>query len=212
MNQYIYTVQVVRQAMLENPTEDEARIDGEHLAYMQSLMDSSIGIFAGALLLRDSRHLGLVVYQAEHDEAAKAILHNDPAVKNRIMRGRWFPYRIALWNSAATRLEEGQQHYLYFIQPVRPEMLSDESTEFEDKTVTEHFYYLKDLTEKGHFCLVGRSLNEDYSTFGIGVLRASSEADAWAIAENDPAVMHRVMRLELLPFGIAHSSKTYGNK
>jgi uncharacterized protein len=212
MNQYIYTVQVVRQAMLESPTEEEQRIAGEHLAYMQNLMDSGVGIFAGAIQLRDSRHLGLVVYQAENDEAAKAILHNDPAVQNRILRGRWFPYRIALWNPAAAQLEAGQQHYLYSIQPVRPEMVSESSTEFEDKTVTAHFYYLKDLTEKRHFCVVGRTLNADYSTFGIGVLRADSEAEAILIAENDPAIIHRVMRLELLPFGIAHISESYGKR
>ena len=212
MNQYIYTVQVVRQQMFETPTEEEKRIAGEHLAYMQSLMDEGTGIFAGALNLHDSRHFGLVVYQAENDEAAKAILHNDPAVQNRVMRGRWFPYRIALWNADATQLEAGQQHYLYYIQPVRPEMLLDAPTEFESKTVSEHFMYLKDLTEKAVFCIVGRSLNADYSTLGIGVLRAKTEAEAWAIAEADPAIINRVMRLELTPFGIAHISQTYGKE
>jgi uncharacterized protein len=210
MNQYLYTVQVVRQAMFEAATAEESRIAGEHLAYMQSLMDEGTGIFAGALKIWDSRHFGLVVFQAENDDAAKVILHNDPAVQNRIMRGRWFPYRIALWNADAAQLEADQQHYLYYIQPARPEMLLEAPTEFESNTVSEHFMYLKDLTEKGVFSIVGRSLNTDYSTFGIGVLRAKSEAEAWAIGEGDPAIIHRVMRLEVAPFGIAHISKSYG--
>jgi uncharacterized protein YciI len=209
MNQYLYTVQVVRQAMLDTPTEEEQRIAGEHLAYMQGLMNSGIGIFAGGLQVRDSRHFGLMVYQAENDESAKAILHHDPAVKNRIMRGRWFPYRVALWNAGAMHLGTGEKHYLYHIQPVRPEMVQEAPTEFESKTVSEHFMYLKDLTEKGVFCLVGRSLNTDYSTLGIGVLKASSEAEAWAISEADPAIIQRVMRLDLLPFGIAHYNQDF---
>jgi uncharacterized protein YciI len=210
MNQYIYTVQVVRQAMLDSPTEEEQRIAGEHLAYMQGLMNSGTGIFAGGLQVRDSRHFGLMVYQAEDDAAAKTVLHNDPAVHARIMRGRWFPYRIALWNAGAMHLGAGEKHYLYHIQPVRPEMLLEAPTDFESQTVSEHFIYLKGLTEKGVFCLVGRSLNTDYSTLGIGVLKASSEAEAWAIAEADPAIIKRVMRLDLLPFGIAHYSESYG--
>jgi uncharacterized protein YciI len=201
MNQYMYTVQVTRLGMLHHPTEEESRIAAEHIAYMQKLTDDGIGIFGGAMNVRDSRHFGLFIFQAEDDVQARSIIDNDPAVQSRIFRGCLYPYRVALWNSDVARLEAGQ-HYLYLIQAVRPAMVV-ESTEWESQIVGEHFMYLKAQTEKGVFCVVGRTLNSDYSTMGIGVLRASSEAEAWQIAENDPAVINRVMRLDVLPFGIA---------
>lgn len=209
MNQYIYTVQVTRLGMLTNPTEEERDIAGQHLAYMSKLFDDGVAIFGGALAVRDSRHMGLVIFQAEDDEAAKAILHNDPAVKNRMMRGRWFPFRLSLWNEKATKLEEGQQHYIYRIQPVRPEMLSEEFTDFEATTMSEHFLYLKENHEKNIFCLAGPILITDYSNFGMGVLRAKNDEEAWEIGENDPAVIKRVMRLDVLPFGIFQVQESY---
>lgn len=209
MNQYVYTVQVSRLGMLHNPTEEEKEIAGQHLAYMSKLFDDGIAIFGGAAGVRDSRHMGLIIYQAENDEAAKAILHNDPAVKSRIMRGRWFPFRLSLWNEKATELEEGQQHYFYKIQPVRPEMLSEGFTEWEGQIMSEHFLYLKDKIEKDIFVLAGPILLTDYSNFGLGILRAKSEAEAWELGENDPAVINRVMRLDILPFGIFRVQEGY---
>jgi uncharacterized protein YciI len=206
MNQYMYTVQVTRLGMLHNPTEEEQQIAAEDSAYMQKLTDEGIGIFGGALNVRDSRHFGLFIFQAEDDSQARSIIDNDPAVQSRIFRGCLYPYRIALWNADAAKLEVGQQHYLYLIQAVRPAMVI-ESTEWESRIVGEHFMYLKAQTENGVFCVVGRTLNSDYSTMGIGVLRANSEAEAWHIAEQDPAVINRVMRLDVLPFGIAMVKK-----
>jgi uncharacterized protein YciI len=145
--------------------------------------------------------MGLFIFQAEDDTQAREIVANDPAVKSRIMRGCLYPYRVALWNAEATQLEGGQQHYFYVIQAVRPEMVVD-STAWEEEVVTNHFYYLKEQTENGVFCIVGRTQNTDYSTMGIGVLRANSAEAAWQIGENDPAVIHRVMRLDVLPFSI----------
>ena len=202
MKQYMYTVQVTRLGMLHNPTDEEKQITQEHIAYMRRLTDEGIGIFGGALNVRDSRHMGLFIFQAEDDTAARNIIDNDPAVKNRIMRGCLFPYRVALWNAEAAPLEDGQQHYLYHIQAVRPEQVAD-PTQWEQDITMQHFYYLKEQTENGVFCVVGRTQNTDFSTFGLGVLRANSDEAAWQIAANDPAIINRVMRLDVLPFGVS---------
>jgi len=202
MRQYLYTVQATRPGMLYQPTSEEGHIAGEHIAYLRSLTQAGVGIFGGALKLRDSRHMGLFVFQVESDEEARSIVEQDPAVKNRIMRACLFPFRIALWNEAAFILDDTQQHFLYHIQAVRPEQVQA-PTQWEQEKTTEHFYYLKDQTEKGVFGIVGRTQNEDYSTFGWGIMRTTSEQEAWKIAENDPAVIQRVMRLDVLPFGVA---------
>lgn len=93
--------------------------------------------------------------------------------------------------------------YLYKIQPVRPEMVSAGPTPEEDRIVAQHFAYLQRLTEAGVVLLAGRTLNTDYSKFGIVIFRAASEAAAREVVANDPAVRERVMRAELYPYRIA---------
>jgi len=93
--------------------------------------------------------------------------------------------------------------YLYRIQTVRPAMLTDAPTDHESEVTTQHFNYLKDLTEKGVVILAGRSTNTDYSSFGIIIFNADSDEAAQQIVDNDPAVQNRVMRAELYPYRMA---------
>jgi uncharacterized protein YciI len=92
--------------------------------------------------------------------------------------------------------------YLYLLKPTRLDMLT-ESTPEEDEIVARHFAYLKDLTEKGVMILVGRTLNEDASTFGIAIFEAADESAARTIMEADPAVRSGVMRAVLYPYKVA---------
>jgi uncharacterized protein len=94
-------------------------------------------------------------------------------------------------------------HYLYKIQAVRPAMITDGPSEDEARILAEHFDYLRRLTESGVVLLAGRTLNEDYSTFGVIIFLADSIAAARQIMEDDPAVKQRVMRAELYPYRIA---------
>ncbi|MFM4975754.1 MULTISPECIES: YciI family protein [Aeromonas] len=73
--------------------------------------------------------------------------------------------------------------------------------------VSQHFAYLKQLTEQGVVVLAGRSLNTDASSFGIVILQAHSEEAARDIMHNDPAVQHQVMRAEFYPYRIALAAK-----
>jgi uncharacterized protein YciI len=93
--------------------------------------------------------------------------------------------------------------FLYRIQPVRPEMLSEGATPYEDRIISEHFAYLERLTQTGVVLLAGRTLNTDPSAFGIVILTAGSEQEARRIMHDDPAVSQRVMRAELYPYRIA---------
>ena len=90
--------------------------------------------------------------------------------------------------------------YIYKIQPVRQEMVSEGRTPEEDQIVGEHFSYLERLTQQGVVLLAGRTLTEDYSGFGIIIFGAESLQAAQKIVRHDPAVAQRVMRPELHPF------------
>lgn len=93
--------------------------------------------------------------------------------------------------------------FLYKIQPARPGMLTDGSTPEEDLIISQHFDYLKELTDRGIVFLAGRTLNTDPSSFGIVIVTVDSEQAARELMHNDPAVKQQVMRAELYPFRLA---------
>jgi len=99
------------------------------------------------------------------------------------------------------------KQWIYVLKVTRLKMLTEGSTPEEDDIVGRHFAYLKDLTEKGIVILMGRTQNNDASTFGIAIFEAKDEATARRIMENDPAVAGGVMTATLYPYKIALMQK-----
>jgi uncharacterized protein YciI len=95
------------------------------------------------------------------------------------------------------------QQFLYRIKPVRIAMLTEGPTDLEASIIGEHFAYLAKLVEDGVVLMVGRTLNTDERTFGIVVFVKSSESEARALMNGDPAVKQGVMEAELFPFTVA---------
>jgi len=95
------------------------------------------------------------------------------------------------------------QQWIYLLKPARQEMLTEGSTPEEAQIVSRHFAYLSDLTEKGVMVLMGRTQNNDESTFGVAIFEAENEEAARTIMENDPAVVGGVMRATLYPYKVA---------
>lgn len=93
--------------------------------------------------------------------------------------------------------------WLYLLTPSRIGMVTEGPTPEESETVSRHFAYLTELTEKGVMILVGRTQNNDENTFGIAIFEAEDESAARRIMENDPAVIGGVMRAVLYPYKIA---------
>jgi uncharacterized protein YciI len=94
------------------------------------------------------------------------------------------------------------KQFLYLLKPARLGMVTEGPTSAEAETVSRHFAYLTDLTNKGVMILVGRTQNNDESTLGIAIFEAEESA-ARNIMENDPAVKGGVMTAELYPYQIA---------
>ena len=93
--------------------------------------------------------------------------------------------------------------YLYRIQPVRPAMLSEGPTEEETRVAAEHFAYLQDQLRAGTLILAGRTLNTDYSSFGIAIFNARDDAHMRQLTANDPGVSQKLFRAEWYPYRIA---------
>jgi len=101
--------------------------------------------------------------------------------------------------------EENQPkpQFIDVLKPTRLEMLTEGATPEEVETVSRHSAYFQDLTAKGVMILMGRTQNNDESTFGIAIFEAEDESAAQKIMANDPAVIGGVMRATLYPYKIA---------
>lgn len=95
--QYLYKIQPTRAAMLpDGPTPEERAIVAQHFDYLQDLVAQGVVILAGRTLNTDPTSFGIVIFRAASEEAARAIVEGDPAVRQGVMRAELFPYRIAL--------------------------------------------------------------------------------------------------------------------
>jgi len=106
-------------------------------------------------------------------------------------------------NNAISLIKIKMNQYLYLLKPARLGMVTEGPTPEEAETLSHHFAYLQDLTDKGVMILVGRTQNSDESTFGIAIFEAEDESAAQMIMETDPVVRAGVMRADLYPYQIA---------
>ena len=102
-----------------------------------------------------------------------------------------------------TKAKEAMPTYLYKIQPVRPAMLSEGPSEEETRITNEHFEYLKRQMEASRLILAGRTLNSDYSAFGIAIYIARDDAHMQELTAADPGVAKGLFRAEWYPYRIA---------
>lgn len=99
MPEYLYRLQATRPEMLsQGPTDREARLVGEHFAYLKRLAAEGRVLMAGRTLDDNERTFGIVVFVADSEPAAAQIVERDPAVGHGVMSAELFPFRIALWS------------------------------------------------------------------------------------------------------------------
>ncbi len=96
-------------------------------------------------------------------------------------------------------MEDRKKQFIYIIKPVK-ENFEKTATEEDNKIVSEHFLYLKNLLEEKKLILAGPQVN---AKFGIVVFEADSEKEAEHIMQNDPAVINGVFSAELFQFRVS---------
>lgn len=95
--QYMYTLQLIPELLdVNNWTEKENKIVGEHFLRLKKFRDEGIVILAGRVPEMDPEGFGIVIFKAGSEEEARTIMENDPAVKNGIMKAKLFPFSVAL--------------------------------------------------------------------------------------------------------------------
>ena len=97
MSEWLYYLKPTRLEMLtEDPTPEEDEIVSRHFAYLSDLAEKGLMILFGRTQTADESTFGIVIFEAEDEAAARAIMENDPAVKNGVMTATLYPYKVAL--------------------------------------------------------------------------------------------------------------------
>jgi uncharacterized protein YciI len=97
LQEFLYKLQLVRADMLKSgPTAQEQAIVGEHFAYLQELTAKGVIILVGRTLTTDANTMGLAIFQADSEDAAREIMNGDPAVKNGVMTAMLYPFKVLL--------------------------------------------------------------------------------------------------------------------
>lgn len=97
MSEWLYYLKPARLEMLtEGPTPEEDEIVSRHFDYLKKLTDKGVMILFGRTQTADESTFGIAIFEAEDESAARAIMENDPAVKNGVMTATLYPYKVAL--------------------------------------------------------------------------------------------------------------------
>ncbi|MCF7800656.1 MAG: YciI family protein [Candidatus Marinimicrobia bacterium] len=91
---FIYQLKLTDPSKAETLTEDEKCIVSDHFEYLKNLLDKELLILAGRT---EGAEFGIVIFEAESGSRAREIMENDPVIKNGLMIGEIYPYRLALW-------------------------------------------------------------------------------------------------------------------
>lgn len=97
MPEFLYKLQLVRKDLLRaGPTDAEQAIVAEHFAYLQNLDAQGVIILVGRTLNTDENAMGLAVFRAESEDAARRIMNDDPAVRKGLMTATLYPFKVVL--------------------------------------------------------------------------------------------------------------------
>jgi uncharacterized protein YciI len=94
MAEYIYFVHPSRSSFPGDGTPEEFAVISEHFEYLKAMLALGELILVGRTM--DVPPVGIAIFEAADDEAARLVLDRDPAVANGIFRGEVRPYKVAL--------------------------------------------------------------------------------------------------------------------
>ena len=84
-----------REMLVTGLTPDEAAAVDAHGDYLDGLAAEGSIILYGRTQRNDPDAVGLVVFEAESEEAANRLVGADPVVQRGVMSANVFPYRVA---------------------------------------------------------------------------------------------------------------------
>ena len=102
---FLYVIRPTRPAMLvEGLDARESAIVEEHFAWLQRQQAQGVVRMAGRTADSGERTFGIVLLEAPSEEAASALMNEDPAVAQGVMRAELHPFRVALWSPTVSSI------------------------------------------------------------------------------------------------------------
>ena len=96
--QYVYVLKLTTRMQEASAwTDTENGVIGRHFARLAKATDAGQVILAGRTTEALDKTIGLVVLEAESEEAARQFMESDPAVEASIMSATLHPYSVALY-------------------------------------------------------------------------------------------------------------------
>jgi uncharacterized protein YciI len=80
-----------RENFVQSMTEEEKAVFAEHFAYVEKLHSEEKLVISGACL---DGAFGMIIYQAETEEEARAMFDNDPLTKSGITTTEFHPFKV----------------------------------------------------------------------------------------------------------------------
>ena len=94
MPEWIYIIHPPRENFAATMTDDEGEVWGHHWQRIKRLfLEGSIVMIGPSL---GSNNLGICIFEAPDEEAARKFMEEDPAIASGIGRGELQPYRVSL--------------------------------------------------------------------------------------------------------------------
>ena len=104
--------------------------------------------------------------------------------------------------------EPGKQKEFIYVLKLVPRLYDDKNWTKEDtEALARHLVRFQEAAKSGQLILAGRTKEPGDKTFGIAIFRASDEAAARKFTESDPAVVAKLMTVEMHPFYVAVQGK-----
>ncbi|MBY0111752.1 MAG: YciI family protein [Phycisphaerales bacterium] len=97
MPSFLLILRATRLEMLtQGPTDAERETIAAHFAYLTKLQADGTLSLAGRTTNSDERTLGIAIFQAADEAAARALVAADPCVTRGVMSAELLPFRVAI--------------------------------------------------------------------------------------------------------------------
>ena len=95
--QFVYVLKLVPRLHDDAAwTDEDKKTVGTHFAHLKAATAEGKVILAGRTLEPGSKTFGLVIFEAEDEDAARTFMNRDPAVAAQVMTATLHPYQVAL--------------------------------------------------------------------------------------------------------------------
>ncbi len=178
------------------PAQDMASLHAQHMAYVESLLESGKAIIAGPLG-DDSEILGIFIFRAKSADEARAWAEADPVIKagHFILEIHpWWAEDVMKKASSPLKLTTT---YLAFLSR-GPKWTAEKTTET-DELQKAHLANIGRLAEMKKLVVAG-PFGDDGKLAGIFVFKVASLDEAKALAATDPAVKAGRLVLDVHPW------------